>query len=272
MPFSGSPCYVPSVSETAGQAQSGETGRGAKSRAVRQALVSAALDLFLAKGYEETTVDEIAERAGVGRRTFFRYFPSKDDVVFPDHDERLAMVGAFLDSADPAAQPIALVCEAARLVLRMYVEDPAFAVRRYQLTRSVAPLRDREIATVSRYQHEFSAYLRRRLASAPDGALRAEVAAAAVVAAHNHVLRHWLKDGARSDVELNLDQAFQFVRHALDPVTAGERATDGDVVVTITRRDVPLWRVVRQVEQALASLPEGGDKSDEADHQSGRAR
>jgi AcrR family transcriptional regulator len=259
------------VSETAGQAQSGETNRGAKSRAVRQALVSAALDLFLAKGYEETTVDEIAERAGVGRRTFFRYFPSKDDVVFPDHDERLAMVGAFLDAADPAAHPITVVCEAARLVLRMYVEDPAFAVRRYQLTRSVAPLRDREIATVSRYQHEFSGYLRRRLASTSDGALRAEVAAAAVVAAHNHVLRHWLRQGATSDVELSIDQAFHFVQDALDPVAAGERADGGDVVVTISRRDVPLWRVVRQIQDALAGLPDGGEPTG-ADRPSGPGR
>ncbi len=221
---------------------------------MREALVSAALDLFLAKGYEETTVDEIAERAGVGRRTFFRYFPSKDDVVFPDHDERLRMVAALLDSADPAAPPIALVCEAARLVLRMYAEDPAFAVRRYQLTRSVGALRDREIATVSRYQQAFSAFLRRRYADAPDGALRAEVTAAAVIAAHNHVLRHWLKEGARGDVERGVNEAFAFVREALGPATAEDGGADGDVVVTIAPRGVPVWQVARQVRSALAEL------------------
>ena len=52
-----------------------------KQQVVRSAIWDAAIDLFVEKGYDETTVDEVAERAGVSRRSFFRYFSSKSDLV-----------------------------------------------------------------------------------------------------------------------------------------------------------------------------------------------
>jgi AcrR family transcriptional regulator len=57
--------------------------REQKKAETRAALVKAAQDLFHRKGYEATTIDEIAEAAVVSRRTFFRYFPTKEDLVFP---------------------------------------------------------------------------------------------------------------------------------------------------------------------------------------------
>lgn len=53
----------------------------AKQHVVRQAIAHAALDLFASRGFERTTVDDIAAAAGVSRRSFFRYFASKDDVM-----------------------------------------------------------------------------------------------------------------------------------------------------------------------------------------------
>src|SRR5689334_23828941 len=98
---------------------------------MREALVAAAFQLFLERGYEETTVDDIVALAGVGRRSFFRYFPSKEDVVFPDHERCLADMTAFLSEEDSTDDPVQRVCDAARLVLRMYAENPTFSVQRY---------------------------------------------------------------------------------------------------------------------------------------------
>ncbi|MGC5413284.1 TetR family transcriptional regulator, partial [Streptomyces sp. DT225] len=61
-----------------------EDRRPAKKPPMRDVLAEAAFALFLERGFERTTVDDIVARAGVGRRSFFRYFPSKEDAVFPD--------------------------------------------------------------------------------------------------------------------------------------------------------------------------------------------
>ncbi|THV42504.1 TetR family transcriptional regulator [Glycomyces buryatensis] len=63
--------------------------RQASRRAVQSQIVAIAEDLFVAKGFEETTVDEIAAAVGMSQRSFFRYFPSKDDVVL----DRLTRLG-----------------------------------------------------------------------------------------------------------------------------------------------------------------------------------
>ncbi|HVV22936.1 MAG TPA: helix-turn-helix domain-containing protein, partial [Pseudonocardiaceae bacterium] len=65
-------------------------------RPVKHRLTEAAFALFEQHGYEHTTVDDIAEHAGVSRATFFRTFRSKEDVIFPDHDEMLRAVDARL--------------------------------------------------------------------------------------------------------------------------------------------------------------------------------
>lgn len=70
------------------------------------ALGTAALQLFIEQGFEETTVDEIASACGISRRTFFRYYPSKNDVVWGQFTEGLTLMRAELAATDEAL-PIA---------------------------------------------------------------------------------------------------------------------------------------------------------------------
>jgi AcrR family transcriptional regulator len=70
-------------------------------RDVRARLIEAAFALFEERGYESTTVDQIADRAGVGRTTFFRTFRSKEDVIFPDHEAVLNSIAAPRSSRSP---------------------------------------------------------------------------------------------------------------------------------------------------------------------------
>ncbi|WP_053140934.1 TetR family transcriptional regulator [Streptomyces ambofaciens] len=225
---------------------------------MREALVSAAFRLFLERGYEQTTVDDIVALAGVGRRSFFRYFPSKEDVVFPDHERCLADMTAFLAASPGEADPVRRVCDAARLVLRMYAENPAFSVQRYHLTKKVPGLRAYELSVVWRYERALAEYLRGRLGGLPDGTLRADVIAAAVVAAHNNALRSWLRSQGRDDAGAAVDHALRYAQSTFGDVPAASPAgvTD-DVVVVVARRGAPLWQVVREVETAFAR--EGGD-------------
>ncbi|MER6028917.1 TetR family transcriptional regulator [Streptomyces sp. NPDC001851] len=232
---------------------------------MREALVAAAFQLFLERGYEQTTVDDIVTLAGVGRRSFFRYFPSKEDVVFPDHERCLADMTAFLAAGGEEHEPVRRVCDAARLVLRMYAENPTFSVQRYRLTKQVPGLRAYELSVVWRYERALAEYLRGRFAGRPDGTLRADVVAAAVVAAHNNALRSWLRSDGLGDAGAAVDHALGYVQKAfggapepaarpavIGPVPGGgPRDRPEDVVVLACRRDAPLWRVVQELEAAL---------------------
>ncbi|MFE6617957.1 TetR family transcriptional regulator [Streptomyces sp. NPDC057740] len=259
-------------------------GRGEKAEAVaakppmREALVAAAFQLFLERGYEQTTVDDIVALAGVGRRSFFRYFPSKEDVVFPDHERCLADMTAFLAASGEEGQapgrgegqgrgqeqehePVRRVCDAARLVLRMYAENPTFSVQRYRLTKQVPGLRAYELSVVWRYERALAEYLRRRFRGRRDGTLQADVIAAAVVAAHNNALRSWLRSDGQGDASAEVDHALGYVQSAFgaapappptgEPVGGPTDDRSEDVVVVVSRRGAPLWRVVQEIETTL---------------------
>jgi AcrR family transcriptional regulator len=242
-----------STSSAAPRRGAGTDSAGARPP-MRETLVAAAFRLFLERGYEQTTVDDIVALAGVGRRSFFRYFPSKEDVVFPDHERCLADMQAFLAASPEDTDPVRRVCDAARLVLSMYAENPAFSVQRYHLTKKVPGLRAYELSVVWRYERALAEYLRGRLGGRPDGILRADVIAAAVVAAHNNALRSWLRSEGRDDAGAAVDHALGYAQSAFGGVSVPPRGeSPKDVVVVAARRGTPLWQVVREVEAALAS-------------------
>jgi AcrR family transcriptional regulator len=217
----------------------------------RRRITHAAIDLFERQGYAATTVDAIAEAAGVGRRTFFHHFASKDAVVFPDHEHLIERVSAHLH-AQPTADPIDAVASAIRLVLASYLADPDVALRRYQLTRTTPELREREVAWVQRYQLLFSRYLGECWIDAPQGDLAADVVAAGASALHNHVLRHWLKSGGQGDAMADLDAALLWWRRS---AVAEPRAdSPRRVVVAVFDEDVDPQELAAHVREARSAL------------------
>jgi TetR/AcrR family transcriptional regulator, regulator of mycofactocin system len=78
--------------------------------------------LFLEHGFEETTIDEIVAAAGIGRRTFFRYFASKNDLPWGDFDGLLASMRAYLDTV-PADVPLRDALRHAVLEFNRFPED-----------------------------------------------------------------------------------------------------------------------------------------------------
>src|SRR3954464_11130397 len=125
------------------------------------AVVAAAIDLFAAQGFDQTSVEQIARAAGVSRSTFFRQFGGKDDVVFADHELLLAQLRDYLAQSHP--NPWVAVCEASNRVFAHFAASPDVARRRYQVVRQVPVLREREIITVFRYERLFDEYLRQAL-------------------------------------------------------------------------------------------------------------
>lgn len=195
----------------------------------RDRLAQAAFDLFNERGYEQATVDDIAERAGLSRATFFRHYPSKEDVIFPDHDRLLTQVRDRLRSSRHGTA-LAAVSDAVRLVLLHYLDEGDLARRRYALTSTVPALRDREIVSVARYQRLFREFIAEWMAGQPEcSALQAELMAAVVVSAHNHVLRRWLR-GESTEPVREVDDALRQVI-SLFAARAPERDASGTTVV-----------------------------------------
>jgi AcrR family transcriptional regulator len=202
----------------------------------RDRLAQAAFALFDERGYEQTTVDDITERAGLGRTTFFRYYRSKEDVIFPDHDRLLDLVrDRLLTSGHHTV--LTAVSDAVRLVLLHYLEEGDLARRRYALTSAAPALRDREIASVARYQRLFREFIADWMGEPGEPAsLRAELIAAAVVAAHNHVLRRWLR-GESPDPVRELDDAMRHVT-GLFAQAAGEAGAGTTIVAFRADADI----------------------------------
>lgn len=109
-----------------------------KQQLVRDAIWDAAIDLFAEKGFDETTVDDIAERAGVSRRSFFRYFGSKDDLL----GQGMATYGEALSEAVRACPatytPLEVVRETALVIARGAAAQPR--------TRTIIEIAERNAA------------------------------------------------------------------------------------------------------------------------------
>ncbi|MBH0123390.1 mycofactocin system transcriptional regulator [Rhodococcus sp. NPDC003382] len=101
---------------------SARTGR--RPSTTREGLSAVGIELFRERGFDETSVDEIAEAAGIARRTFFRYFPSKNAVPWGDFDEHLAHMRAHL-SALPEDMPLAEALASALLDFNTFPESEA---------------------------------------------------------------------------------------------------------------------------------------------------
>jgi len=214
---------------------------------VRERLIDAAFELFDERGFDQTTVEDIAERASVGRTTFFRSFRSKEDVIFPDHDALLAAIRRRLEASTPATAVVA-VAEAARLVLQHYLAEGPRARKRYALTSSVPALRHRENASMQQYQRLFYSFIHQWMGGLQATALRAELMANAVVTAHNHVLRRWLRRQTTSP-EAEFDTAMAQVIELF-----GDRPENHDTpqAVVIVRTDRDLSAVLPRIQRLLA--------------------
>lgn len=213
--------------------------------AAHTAVVSAALELFAAQGFEATSVEQIAQAAGVSRSTFFRQFGGKDDVVFADHELLQQWLRDFLSQSHD--DPWAAVCEASMHVFRHFAADPELGRRRYRVVREVPALREREIVAVFGYERLFDEYLRGALPGLDP--LDAVSFAAMVTAVHNHVLRRLLR-GTRRIPATVLREALDDVRRRFG-VLPGEDAAGDEVVVAVFPRRMPAAEVSRRLTAEL---------------------
>lgn len=181
--------------------------RERKKERTRRELTEAAFALFRSKGYEETTVDDIAEVVGVSARTFFRYFDSKEAVLFGDWREQLVELEELM-AERPKGEPLMDSVRALALVLAERLE----ADREQQLF-----IKTIVASTPSAGNYEASVLLPayqevivRGVAAWTDGdegAMRPSLAAGVGMVALHEAKRRWIEDPSQSLTKLT-DEAF----------------------------------------------------------------
>ncbi|MER7848088.1 TetR family transcriptional regulator [Kitasatospora sp. NPDC096077] len=119
--------------------------RDRKRARTRQALIDAGAELFERQGYDGTTVADIAAAAEIGTRTFFSYFASKEELLFPDADERIRAAEEAIASRGPDDGPADVLLRALRTSARDTDLLSPIAARRIELIRTVPAVRGRAL-------------------------------------------------------------------------------------------------------------------------------
>lgn len=185
--------------------------RDRKKDATRLAIENAAWQLFSEQGFDDTTVNQIADRANVAPRTFFRYYPSKEAVLYPELDELLVdMRDAF--HARPADEaPLVSLISAMDSMSDELTSSKSRQFERFEMLKrsgggtSSAFVNERVVTAVADM-------VRERYAELPDGELRAQLAAGVLSTIMTISTTRWLEGGGEGEMEDEARRCFDLVR------------------------------------------------------------
>ena len=179
--------------------------RSRKRRETRARITSAALALFLEKGFEATTVDEIAAAADVSKRSFFDYFPAKDEVIAAWQDEFGQALSEGV-AARPVGEPMARTVEEALIALLVaHVTPRSMAI--VELIRATPALRAREQMKYVRLEQRLCEALAARCQ--PGEQLKARLLAMIAIGGMRVAGELWQESGRAEPLEIFARDAFR---------------------------------------------------------------
>ena len=169
---------------------------------VRTRLQRKALELFREHGFERTTAAQIAERAGVTERTYFRHFADKREVLFDGQEVLRKALTVGLGEAPAALGPLGALFHAFHSVVPALEANRSFAEPRQQVIAATPALQERELTKLAALAEALAEGLRAR----GTGDLQATLAARTGMAAFAHAVTIWLADatvplGERLDID-----------------------------------------------------------------------
>jgi AcrR family transcriptional regulator len=176
-------------------------------------LMKAAIALFAEQGYEETTVAEIAERAGLTKRTFFRYFSDKREVLFSGTKE---LENRWLEAAAAApaeATPLTVVTAGLGPVADMFIERHDFARIRSRIIEANPELKERELIKLQTLADAIKAVLIDR-GVATNAAI---LAAQAGVTVFHVAFANWVQQNDPTAFRRLMDESLQELRSVTGP-------------------------------------------------------
>lgn len=166
--------------------------------------------LFLERGYQATSIEEISAAAGVSRRTFFRYFPTKDAAFFAAEDARYDAFVAALDEARATPNVWHAVSDAMHRRVASYAADRRGTVAWYTVLGAVPALHAQHMAHELRWE----ASIRDAFLTEGLEAFEASLCAGATVGVIRAVLADWVAEGGRGDLVVGWRRATDWLSRA----------------------------------------------------------
>ncbi|MBT2448740.1 TetR family transcriptional regulator [Streptomyces sp. ISL-43] len=197
-------------------ASTASTGRPSlterRREATRYEIAEAASALFSERGYEATTVDDIARAAGISLRTFYRYCPAKEDALTPVLTAGVATLVEEL-ALRPASEPVTEAVQAAftTATAGARYEEPGQTVRLIRVMSAVPEIRLRWLAAARAMQDRLVPVLSVRTGR-PESALETRVLAAVLIDAVTVALEHWAAEGGREPLPAVSARALALLR------------------------------------------------------------
>ena len=201
-----------------GDAQAPTLRERNKARA-RAEIADAALRLFIERGFDGVTVEEIVSAAGVSRRTFFRYFESKEDALLAEYPELNARLGEAL-AITSDQKSVQAIRAGLHTMADWYIERSDAVLARSKVIREKSMnVGARNLELLSQWERNVAEAIAAQV-GAEAGDLVPRTAAAMVVGAFRAALTQWVKSGCRQDLHPLVDQALDLIEHGLGPVLA----------------------------------------------------
>lgn len=185
--------------------------------AVRAEIAETAFELFTERGFDETTVDEVAAAAGLSRRSFFRYFASKEDAVLGVLNAVGDAIAAELATRPADEPPWTSLRRALDVLVTTYAGDREVALARFRLIYQTPALRTTHLDKQDRWLGSLAEALAARLGVDPEQDPGPQLLAAAALVALDVASRRWLASEGRADLATLLDESFAVLARDLRP-------------------------------------------------------
>jgi AcrR family transcriptional regulator len=176
----------------------------------RGRLERAALALYLERGFEQTTVADIADRAGLTERTFFRHYADKREVLFGGSETLLDVLVTTIADAPDSTTPIDAVALALQTGAAILQERREFALRRQAVIAANPELQERELLKLASWSTALADALRVRGAKEPA----ARVTAEAGVAVFRVAFERWIQQTNKRDLPRLIRESFAELKAA----------------------------------------------------------
>ena len=182
---------------------------------VREQLIDAATRLFETHGFDFVTVDQIADAAFVSPRTFFRYFGSKEAVLFADQDEILGALRDAIAAEPSASSPLDVLHVVVTTLARDYADNRDQHLRRARMAQSGAAISQYQLTVLRpRWEDTIAEALAERLGVGVDIDIRPRLFAGVALAVLSAVGPVWMAAEGQVDVDALLAQGFEVLSEA----------------------------------------------------------